>query len=75
MNFGDEANPLMLPVASADDIVLAKLRWYKMSSGSLERQLQDIAGVFAANPKIDKDYLKMWATRLGVSALLGRFVQ
>ena len=74
VNFGDEANPLMLPVASAEDIVLAKLRWDKMSSGSSERQLQDIAGVFAANPKIDKDYLRMWATRLSVSALLERFL-
>lgn len=60
------------PVATAEDILLAKLRWYKDGGGTSERQWRDIGGIAAANPSMDMDYLNRWAASLGVSDLLAR---
>jgi len=58
------------PVASAEDIVLAKLRWYRDGGKVSERQWTDIGDLLEANPKIDREYLHSWAMRLGVEDLL-----
>jgi hypothetical protein len=58
------------PVASAEDIVLAKLRWYRDGGSVSERQWMDIGGLLDANPKLDREYLHSWANRLGVEDLL-----
>lgn len=52
-------------VASAEDVVLAKLEWNRISPS--ERQRRDVAsilGVQAAN--LDWQYLEQWAKKLGV---------
>jgi hypothetical protein len=58
------------PVASAEDIVLAKLRWYKAGGETSERQWTDILKVIIATPKMDWVYMESWAPRLGVDASL-----
>jgi len=60
------------PVISAEDIVLAKLQWYKAGGGTSERQWTDILRVIAATPGIDWAYVENWADRLEVTELLGR---
>ena len=57
-------------VTSAEDILLAKLRWYRDGGAISERQWSDITGLIAANPELDRRYLELWAQRLGVSGLL-----
>jgi hypothetical protein len=59
-------------VASSEDIVLAKLRWYKAGGETSERQWTDILKVIIATPKMDWGYVESWAPRLGVDALLAR---
>ena len=59
-------------VATAEDILLAKLRWYRDGGEVSDRQWNDIAGIIATNPNLDADYLQLWAARLGVSGLLQR---
>jgi len=66
---GDEAR---YPVSSAEDILLAKLQWYQAGGEVSDRQWQDIAGIVAINPDLDRAYLQSWAARLGVEALLQR---
>jgi len=66
---GDEAR---YPVTSAEDILLAKLRWYKDGGEVSDRQWQDIMGIVAVNPELDKAYLRSWAARLRVEPLLNR---
>lgn len=56
-------------VATAEDVLLHKLYWNKLTPS--ERQLLDAAGVFAVQAgDLDLDYLQLWAVRLGVSAEL-----
>ena len=60
------------PVAAAEDIVLAKLQWYKAGGEVSERQWTDVLQVIRANPAIDWAYVEGWAARLGVNDLLAR---
>jgi len=57
-------------VTTTEDILLAKLRWYRDGGGVSERQWNDIVGLIAANASFDTDYLHLWAARLGVNGLL-----
>lgn len=65
-------NGVSYPVASPEDIVLAKLDWYKAGGETSERQWTDILKVIAATPDMDWVYVEIWAPRLGVEALLRR---
>lgn len=60
------------PVASAEDILLAKLRWYRDGGEVSDVQWGDITGIVATNPALDVRYLETWAARLGVSRLLAK---
>lgn len=51
-------------VATAEDVILAKLEWAK-ASGS-ERQLDDVAGIVAIATGLDLPYVDRWAAALGV---------
>ncbi|SPE33352.1 conserved hypothetical protein [Candidatus Sulfopaludibacter sp. SbA6] len=60
------------PVASAEDILLAKLQWYRAGGEISDRQWSDITGILATNPAIDLDYTRSWAARLRVEDLLDK---
>jgi len=56
-----------VPVVSAEDIVLAKLRWHRQGGGVSEQQWRDIVGVLRGESgRLDEEYLEHWATVLGV---------
>jgi hypothetical protein len=58
-------------IVSVEDLILAKLEW-AAASGS-ERQLRDVAGMIAIGAgSIDRDYVSIWADRLGVMDVWGR---
>ena len=59
-------------VTTAEDILLAKLRWYADGGQVSERQWNDIVGLIAINPTLDQEYVNLWASRLGVTELLER---
>lgn len=60
-------------VATAEDTVLAKLLWFKSGGGASERQWSDVAGVIKVQgARLDLEYLRGWADRLGVRDLLER---
>ena len=59
-------------VTTAEDILLAKLRWYRDGGEASERQWNDIGSVIAINPNLDWEYVNLWAARLGVTSLLER---
>jgi len=58
-------------VATAEDIVLAKLRWRLTTSS--ERQWSDCADLVARNT-LDRPYLRNWANRLGLLPDLERLL-
>ncbi|MBI5882092.1 MAG: hypothetical protein HZB91_03190 [Elusimicrobia bacterium] len=55
---------LRVSVISPEDLILAKLRW-SVESGS-QRQIED------EESRLDRSYLRRWAARLSLSAVLDR---
>jgi hypothetical protein len=63
----------MAYVASAEDIILAKLEWYRLGGEVSERQWRDVQGILeVSGNRLDQDYLRRWAATLNVSDLLER---
>jgi hypothetical protein len=60
-------------VTTAEDIILAKLEWYRLGNEISERQWRDILGVLKVQAgRLDLDYLHKWAAELKVADLLQR---
>ncbi len=60
-------------VVSPEDIILLKLRWFRETGGTSERQWSDVLGVLAVQGELlDFDYLKDAARKLGLEELLDR---
>jgi len=62
-------------VASAEDVILAKLEWYRDGNEVSTQQWRDITGVFNVNKeRLDFSYLRRTAHELRVSELLERLL-
>jgi hypothetical protein len=61
-----------IPVASAEDSVVAKLDWFRRGGETSERQWSDVVGVLRAATSIDEAHLRQGAAELGVADLLDR---
>jgi hypothetical protein len=60
-----------IPMASAEDVLLAKLEWYRRGGDVSERQWTDVIGIVrVGGGALDVEYLRRWATPLGVADLL-----
>ena len=60
-------------VTSPEDIILAKLEWYRMGGEVSDRQWRDIFGVMKMkSEQLDFEYLRKWAQILKVGDLLTR---
>jgi hypothetical protein len=67
----DDPDSVQVYLASAEDIILTKLEWYKEGGRVSERQWKDILGVIKVQGNLlDKEYLTMWAKEIGVLDLL-----
>jgi len=65
-----------LSLASAEDVVLHKLHWFKLGGGASDRQWQDaLAVIRVQSEKLDRSYLDQWASDLGVADLLARALE
>ncbi len=70
---GDARRTRRLWIASAEDTILAKLRWYRRGSGISERQWRDVQGVIElCGHGLDVGYLCRWAPVLGIADLVER---
>ncbi len=60
-----EIDGFAVAVASAEDVLIAKLEWTKR--GESERQLEDAAGILRVRgPELDRGYVEGWVSRLGL---------
>jgi hypothetical protein len=65
--------PLEFSVASPEDVILSKLRWFRNGGEVSTQQWNDVIGVIAVQrEKLDAKYLGEWALYLGVEDLLAK---
>ena len=58
-------------MASAEDIILQKLIWYRLGNQVSDRQWRDVLGVMKVQAdKLNFNYLRDWAERLNLSNLM-----
>ena len=68
-------DPIECAVASAEDTILNKLRWYRLGGETSERQWNDLRGIVRIRgDTLDQSYLNTWAARLEVADLLERLL-
>lgn len=69
----DLDDDLILPMASAEDTLLAKLEWFRKAGEVSERQWRDVMGIVKQQrDRLDLPYCRLWASELGVEDLLDR---
>ena len=68
----DSESDSRLWILSPEDVILAKLDWFRQGGEVSERQWRDVVGVVKAQPALDEAYLREWAGVLGVADLLRR---
>lgn len=72
-NLGETEDELRVWLASAEDVVLNKLEWYRLGEEVSERQWLDVQGVLKVQrDRLDLEYLRKWARQLNVQDLLER---
>jgi hypothetical protein len=69
-------DPIECAVASVEDTILNKLRWYRLGGETSERQWNDLRGIVRIQgATLDQGYLNTWAPQLGVADLLDRLLR
>jgi len=56
-------------IVAPEDLIISKLDWARDTRS--EVQLSDVRNLLAAIPDLDREYLTLWATRLGLDSLYG----
>lgn len=66
----DSPNPPVF-IASPEDMILQKLKWYRMTGERSDNQWGDVLGMLKVQAdNLDKTYLRHWAVQLNLSDLL-----
>ncbi len=68
----DTPDAPIVPIASPEDTVLAKLEWFRRGGEISERQWSDVVGILKIRHDLDRAYLRRWADALRVADLLER---
>lgn len=69
----DDPESRRMRVAAPEDVILAKLEWYRLGNETSERQWDDVLGVLRVQRgRLDIDYMERWAVELDVGDLLKR---
>jgi hypothetical protein len=67
----EELDKVEFYFSSPEDIIIAKVQWYKIGGFVSERQWLDVIGVIKVQGDLlDKKYLKRWSQKLGLAALM-----
>ena len=71
--FEEEPVEVSFWIATSEDVLLAKLEWYRKGGETSNRQWNDILGICKIQqPNLDIGYLRYWAAELKVDDLLQR---
>jgi hypothetical protein len=67
---------MTLCVASPEDVILRKLKWYRDGGETSERQWLDVLGVLKIqSDKLECEYMTKWAIDLGISDLFEKAIE
>ncbi len=67
--------PLTVPIATAEDSIVAKLEWYRLGDEASERQWDDVSRLVALlGDSLDVAHMQQMAASLGVADLLERLL-
>lgn len=67
---------LTVPFATAEDIIVIKLQWYRLGNESSERQWNDVSRLIALlGDNVDLAYLRQASQSVGVDDLLQRLLE
>jgi arginine deiminase len=73
--FGMEDDARAFFVETPEDVILNKLRWFRMGGETSERQWLDVQGVLRVQADaLDFAYMRKWAPEIGVADLLERAI-
>lgn len=68
-------DPLQVPVATAEDSIVAKLEWFRLGDESSQRQWGDVSRLVALHgPALDVAHMRRMAESVGVVGLLDRLL-
>jgi hypothetical protein len=74
--FVGETPAILVYVHTPEDILLQKLRWYRMGGETSDRQWRDILGIVRVQgDRLDRDYVARQAEKLGVTDLFARVMR
>lgn len=63
-------------IASAEDVILNKLRWFKSGGGVARQQWNDVLSILRVQKNsVDLEYLQRWAKNLKIYNLLEKAIQ
>jgi len=63
----------LVPILSAEDVLLAKLAWYRLGGETSDRQWSDLQGIWQMQQdNLDRLYLQSWAKKMKTTDLLER---
>jgi hypothetical protein len=72
----EESNAPLVNIASAEDMVLRKLAWYRAGGNISEKQWLDVLGILKMQAgNLDLTYLRSWALGLEVGDLLEKALE
>jgi hypothetical protein len=67
--------PLAVPIATAEDSIIAKLEWYRLGDEASERHWDDVSRLVALlGDSLDVEHMRRMAGSLGVGDLLERLL-
>lgn len=70
-----ESRTVEVPIATAEDTIISKLEWYRMTNETSDRQWEDVSRLLRLlGEEADTSYLKQAADSVGVSDLLERLL-
>jgi|SRR5436190_5855840 len=71
--FVGENPAIRIYVHTAEDILLQKLRWYRMGGETSDRQWRDVLGIVRVQgDRLDREYIAKQAEKLAVTDLFAR---
>jgi len=70
-----DSRTIEVPIATAEDAIISKLEWYRLTNETSERQWDDVSRLIRLlGDSADFEYLRQAAESVGVTDLMDRLI-